>query len=200
MQTLYLVRHGETEWNRAGRMQGSLDSPLTERGQGQARQVGLLLRDLIADPEACKLVVSPLGRARQTAGIIAEAMGIDAGRFAADPLVREVTWGDWNGMTREEIIASDPGHWQRFRDDHWNVAAPGGESWAEMSERARQWLGTPAAQGIVLVVSHGAFGRALRGRYLGLGPEETMALSEPQDAVFRLSQGTASRIDAPLEA
>ncbi len=196
MQTIYLVRHGETEWNRAGRMQGGLDSPLTERGRDQARRVGLLLRDLIEQPDACAMIVSPLGRARQTAGIIADAMGIPADRFTADPLVREVTWGDWNGMTREEIIAADPEHWRRFREDHWIVAAPGGESWAEMSERARQWLDTPAAQGTVLLVSHGAFGRALRGRYLGLGPDETMALDEPQDAVFRLSHGTASRIDA----
>ena len=148
MQTLYLVRHGETEWNRAGRMQGSLDSPLTERGRGQARQVGLLLRDLIANPESCTTVVSPLGRARQTAGIIADAMGIGAERFAADELVREVTWGDWNGMTREEIIAADPEHWQRFRDDHWNVAAPGPAgrdetraSYRSYEESCERWAG-----------------------------------------------------------
>ena len=196
MQTIYLVRHGETEWNRAGRMQGQLDSPLTERGRDQARRVGLLLRDLIDDPAACTLIVSPLGRARQTAGIIAEAMEISADRFAVDPLVREVTWGDWNGLTREEIIAADPAHWQRFRDRHWTVAAPGGESWAEMSERARQWLNQVAALDTVLLVSHGAFGRAVRGRYLAATPEETMALSEPQDAVFRLSQGAVSQIDA----
>ncbi len=196
MLTIYLARHGETEWNRAGRMQGSLDSPLTARGQDQARRIGVVMRDLIDAPEECALIVSPLGRARRTAEIIAGAMGIDADRFTVDPLVREVTWGDWNGLTREEIIAADPEHWQRFRERHWTIAAPAGESWAEMSERARQWLQTPAAQGTVLLVSHGAFGRALRGRYLGLGPDETMALSEPQDAVFRLSQGTVSQIDA----
>ena len=198
MQTIYLVRHGETEWNRAGRMQGHLDSPLTERGRDQARRIGLLLRDLITEPETCTMVVSPLGRARQTAGIIAEAMGVPSERFAVDPLAREVTWGDWNGLTREEIIAADPEHWRRFREDHWQVAAPAGESWAEMSERARQWLGDAGkADGTILLVSHGAFGRALRGRYLGLGPEETMALAEPQDAVFRLSRGTVSQFDAP---
>ncbi len=196
MQTLYLVRHGETEWNRAGRMQGGLDSPLTERGRDQARQVGLLLRGLIDDPSACTMIVSPLGRARQTAGIIAEAMGIPAERFAVNLLVREVTWGDWNGLTREEIIAADPEHWQRFREQHWTVAAPGGESWVEMSERARQWLEQVKALETVLLVSHGAFGRAVRGRYVAASPEETMAMPEPQDAVFRLSQGIATRIDA----
>ena len=196
MQTIYLVRHGETEWNRAGRMQGQLDSPLTERGRDQARRVGLLLRGLIDDADACTMVVSPLGRARQTAGIIAEAMGIAADRFAVDPVVREVTWGKWNGLTREEIIAVDPEHWRRFREQHWTVAAPDGESWAEMSERARQWLDTVAPLETVLLVSHGAFGRAVRGRYLATTPEETMALPEPQDAVFRLTQGIVSQIDA----
>lgn len=196
MQTIFLVRHGETEWNRAGRMQGELDSPLTERGRDQARRVGLLLRALIDDPAACSMVVSPLGRARRTAGIIAEAIRIPADRFAVEPLVREVTWGAWNGKTREEIIAGDPEHWRRFRERHWTVAAPGGESWAEMSERARQWLDRVSALQTVLLVSHGAFGRAVRGRYLAATPGETMALPEPQDAVFRLSQGVASRIDA----
>ena len=106
MQTLYLVRHGETEWNRAGRMQGGLDSPLTARGRDQARRIGLLLRDLIGRPEDCAMVVSPLGRARQTAGIIAEAMGIDGGLFVVDPLVREVTWGDWNGLKAADSAPS----------------------------------------------------------------------------------------------
>ncbi len=197
MLTIYLVRHGETEWNRAGRMQGLLDSPLTDRGRDQARRVGLLLRELIDEPEACTMVVSPLGRARQTAGIIAGSMAIPADRFAVDPRAREVSWGDWNGLTREEIIAANPAHWRRFQDEHWTVAPPSGESWAEMSGRAGRWLAeAEAGRGHLLLVSHGAFGRALRGRYLGLGPSDTMALAEPQDAVFRLSQGTVSQFDA----
>ena len=59
MQTIYLVRHGETEFNRAGRMQGQQDSPLTALGRDQVRRVGRLLRELIPAPDDCAMVVSP---------------------------------------------------------------------------------------------------------------------------------------------
>jgi len=196
MQTIYLVRHGETEWNRAGRMQGWLDSPLTALGEDQARQVGLLLRELITDIDGCALVVSPLGRTMQTAAIIAEAMDIDRARFNADPLVREICWGDWQGLYQSEIAAADPDRWRRFQANRWTDTPPAGESYAEMTGRARQWLNSVADHPTILLVSHGGFGRTLRGHYLGLGPDETLALPEPQDAVFRLCQGVVSQLDA----
>ncbi len=197
MQTIYLVRHGETEWNRAGRMQGWRDSPLTALGEDQARGVGRVLRTLVPEPERCAMVVSPLGRTARTAALIADAMGIDADRFVAEPLVREIGWGDWEGLTHDEIAATDLDRWKRFQADRWGLAPPAGESYGALSERARRWLATVEALETVLLVSHGAFGRVLRGRHLRLGPDDTMALPIPQDAVFRLSQGTVSRIDAP---
>lgn len=196
MQTIYLVRHGETEWNRAGRMQGWRDSPLTPRGEDQARRVGRLLRELIAEPECCAMVVSPLGRTMQTAAIIAEEMDIDGARFDADPLVREICWGAWQGMRHSDIAAADPERWRRFRSNRWTDAPPAGESYAQLADRARQWLAAVADLATVLVVSHGGFGRILRGHYLRLAPDETLALSEPQDSVFRLTQGVVSRLDA----
>lgn len=196
MQTIYLVRHGETEWNRNGRMQGQQDSPLTENGQDQVRRVGLLLGDLLPDPDACTLVVSPLGRTAQTAGIIADAMGIGADRFAVDPMVQEISWGQWEGRTHGEIEAADREGWQRFQADRWSHRPPGGESYADLDDRVRRWLASVADLQTVLLVSHGGFGRALRGRYQGLPQADTLALQAPQDAVIRLSQGVAAQLDA----
>lgn len=198
MNTVYLVRHGETEWNRDRRMQGRRDSPLTTLGQQQARQVGRLLRTLITDPVDCVMVTSPLGRTRQTAALIAAEMGIDVARFALDPQVQEVGWGDWEGMTHAEIAAAVPEAWQHFQADRWRVAPPGGESYAELADRARQWLATTKHHETVLLISHGGFSRVLRGHYLSLPPDETLAQLVPQDAVFRLSQGVATRIDAEV--
>ena len=195
MQTIYLVRHGETEWNRAGRMQGWRNSPLTPLGEDQARRVGLLLRDLIAEPDGCAMVVSPLGRAMQTAAIISEMMDIDSARFGADPLVQEICWGAWQGMSHSEIAAADPDRWRRFLANRWTDAPPAGESYAQLADRARQWLASVADLPTILLVSHGGFGRILRGRYMRLAPDETLALPEPQDAVFRLTQGVVSRLD-----
>ena len=79
---IYLVRHGETEWNRAGRMQGHLDAPLTMRGEAQARAVGETLRELGVG--GFSMVASPLGRTRATAAIIARARLVDgAGRLTS---------------------------------------------------------------------------------------------------------------------
>lgn len=196
MQTIYLVRHGETEFNRAGRMQGQQDSPLTDLGRDQVRRVGMLLRELIPDPDGCAMVVSPLGRTAHAATIIAQAMGIEIDRFAIDPLVQEVGWGKWEGFNRAEIAAADPDGWRNFETNRWTAAPPAGESYADLTDRARQWLASIDDLATVLLVSHGGFGRVLRGHYLRLPPEDTMALPVPQDAVFRLTQGVVSRLDA----
>ena len=196
MQTIYVVRHGETEWNRAGRWQGRKDSPLTPLGEAQARQVGALLRELIPDPDACSMVVSPLGRTARTAAIVSESMEIDIARFAIDPMVREQSGGDWEGLTGDEIAALDPDGWRRFQADSWSHGWPGGETHDELAQRARQWLDLVADLQTILLISHGGFGRMLRCLYAGRPKEDFQAISFPQDAVFRLSHGVVSQIDA----
>ena len=117
---IYLVRHGETEWNLARRYQGWSDSPLTERGLGQAEAIGRLLCSL---PEARS---APLvAGARRTAEIICECLGrSEPLRF--DDRLREISLGSWDGRHRSEIAALRPGHLRRrrlsrmvFRDAGW---------------------------------------------------------------------------------
>ena len=81
---VYLVRHGETLWNREGRMQGRLDSPLTRHGQDQARRMGQMLVRLIDEPTGFSLVSSPLGRAYHTMELIAGELGVDPKRCRID--------------------------------------------------------------------------------------------------------------------
>src|SRR5579864_3425707 len=99
--TIFLVRHGETEWNRARRYQGWSDSPLTARGVAQAAAIG---RGLATIPEAvgAAIVASPLGRARRTAEIIAECLQYKAPiRF--DDRLREISLGSWDGLDRRQV-------------------------------------------------------------------------------------------------
>lgn len=194
-ETIYLVRHGETEWNREGRMQGHLDSPLTERGEDQARRVGRLLADLVAEPADHMVTASPLGRTRSTAALICEALGLDPSLCRTDERLIEITLGEWDGMTADEIAATDGETWRLYRNDHWNFLPPSGESYAMMADRARRWLATTASGPDLIVVSHGAFGRVLRGIYSSLDPGQTLAQEEPQDSIFRLSGGSIARID-----
>jgi broad specificity phosphatase PhoE len=191
---LYLVRHGETAWNREGRVQGHLDSPLTARGIVQARQVGATLAALLEGEQPVALVASPLGRTRHTAELMLEALG---GRVAAvrfDDRLKEIGWGRWEGLTRSEIAAREPATFAAHQRDPWTVGPPGGESWAMLSLRVAAWLESVGQEPRLVVVGHGAWGRALRGLWLGQGPEATLALEQPQDAIFRLATGTVARI------
>ncbi len=195
-QTIYFVRHGETEWNRDRRLQGQSNSALTERGLKQARDVGVLLRQLVGAGDGMPIIASPLKRALRTAKVICGALDRDPAGLRTDDLLKEIGFGRWEGMTFEEVAAADPENLARFERDRWGALPPDGESYALMAERARQWLRDSSAMEEIIVVAHGEFGRVLRGIYCGISPEEMFGLDVPQDVVFRLSEGTISRIEA----
>ena len=104
---IYLVRHGETEWNAQGRFQGCLDSPLTPNGREQARQIGMLLARVLNGYRGVTMHVSPLGRTCDTAEIVRSYVPVAAP--IREPRIREVTIGSWDGLTHEDIDAGWPG-------------------------------------------------------------------------------------------
>jgi broad specificity phosphatase PhoE len=194
---IYLARHGQTEFNVARRYQGQGDSPLTARGQLQARRMGERLAHLIPDFTGWRLAASPLGRARQTAEIIAETLG---GRLAVelDPRLAEVSMGEWDGLTFEEVEARRPRHVEHC-ERHFH--GPGGETFEALAGRLGDWLAEAGAQGRVIAVSHGVSGRVLRGLYTGLPRTRMLRLDAPQDALHLLDSGKVRRIPCePVEA
>ncbi|MBT4673039.1 MAG: histidine phosphatase family protein [Rhodospirillaceae bacterium] len=193
-QTLYLIRHGETEWNRAKKVQGWNDSPLTELGETQARGVAGILAREIADPAEAILYCSPLGRARATAEIIAAELGLDFGLCRFDDDLKELNTGQWDGLTFAEIEAAFPDDLNHFREDSWRNRPPGGESYAMLAARIGKWLDALEETSPVLVVSHGIAGQVFRGLYLGLGEAETVSQDQPQDVVFRLAGGRIAEL------
>ncbi|ODT64390.1 MAG: phosphoglycerate kinase [Phenylobacterium sp. SCN 69-14] len=188
---IYLVRHGQTQFNAERRMQGWLDSPLTDLGRAQGAAIGRLLRSLIGKPDGWRLVASPLGRAQATARLIGEALGLPV---ETDRRVIEVSFGRWDGRLRDELAAEHP---ETFGQGGWQFAAPGGEGVETVEARVGDWLAElpPEPERKVIVVSHGGSGRVVRGAYLGLSREETWAQEVPQDAVFRLAGGAVERFD-----
>lgn len=183
---LYLARHGETAFNVANRFCGDSDSPLTPNGIAEAHRNGRVLRSTLGAGEL-DIVASPLERAVHTAQIMRGEIGRPQLSIATDPRLREISFGAWEGLTLDEIKRRDPEDWQRRIDDRWHHAPPGGESYASVAERAADFLS--GARGTLLVVTHGAVDRIVRGLYAGLAPEEICRLSEPQDEVFRLNAG-----------
>lgn len=151
---LYLIRHGETEWNAAGRMQGWHDSPLTEKGRAQMVALAPLLQGV-----AARAVVSPLGRAVASARIALE--GHD---FATDDRLREVSLGPWDGRGFEELRAAHP---DIFGDPRlgWYDRVPGGEGMAALRARVEDFLATLDAP--TIIITHGVTLRMIRMVILG---------------------------------
>ena len=153
---VYLARHGETEWTLSGRHTGLTDIPLTERGERNARRLG----ERLAGLSFAKVLTSPLRRAARTC----ELAGF--GTVAqADADLREWNYGDYEGLTTQEIRLERP-DWQLFRD-----GCPRGESLAEIGARADRVIAkTRAVDGNVLLFSSAHFLRVLAARWLGLEP------------------------------
>lgn len=181
LKTVYLARHGETDWNRAGRWQGATDIPLNDHGRAQARALAERLRAL-----GVTLVhASDLSRAHETATIVAAELGVAFGEASAR--FRERSFGVFEGLTRVECEARWPAAWQAYMDDFRN-APPDAEPAERVIERMRVGIaraaeGAPGSEGTTLVVSHGASIRMLLGSLAAPGaPQRGPILNA---AIFR---------------
>jgi broad specificity phosphatase PhoE len=142
---------------------------------------------------------SPLGRVRETLALAAEAAGLGHDETCFDPRLREQSWGDWEGLSLPEIEARWPGQLEFRRPQRWTYVPPNGENYAMVVERARPALddiARLAADKPVAVFAHGAIGRVLRGLFLRVPEAEILTMDQPQDAFYRLHQGSAARIAA----
>lgn len=158
LPVVYLARHGETAWSLSGQHTGTTDIPLTERGERNARQLGVRMHGLAF----AKVFTSPLIRAARTC----ELAGFGAAA-QVDPDLREWNYGAYEGRRTVDIHRESP-DWQLFRD-----GCPGGESPAQVGERADRVVArVRALRDDVLLFSSGHFLRVLAARWLGLEPRD----------------------------
>lgn len=151
MTHLYLVRHGQTDWNVEGRWQGQADVPLNEIGRQQAAQIAHSLSEV----GLAAIYSSDLARARETAGALARLTGLEV---KLDPRLREIHQGQWQGLLVSDIQERYGQEFQRRRDDPLNVAPPGGETVLQVRERVVDAIEDIVGQhpdARVAVVSHG---------------------------------------------
>ncbi|WP_279582593.1 histidine phosphatase family protein [Fodinicola feengrottensis] len=156
---MLLIRHGQTEWAAAGRHTGRTDVPLTAVGEQQAKALRPLLAELLGDTTASIVLSSPMERARRTA----ELAGLSV--TGVDPDLAEMDYGAYEGMTTPEISRTVPGF------TVWTHPLPGGETPAQVGERADAVLSrVGAAGGTAVLVAHGHLLRVLGARWVGLDP------------------------------
>lgn len=159
-----LWRHGRTEWNRESRFQGVTDIALDDVGRAQAVRAA---RDL-AHLHPVRIVTSDLTRAVDTARTLSDLVGVPV---LIDPELRETYAGAWQGLTREEIVASDPGTFARWQAGE-DVRPGGGESRSEVGARVaaavERHTADVAPGSVVVVVTHGGATRAGLGHLLEL--------------------------------
>ncbi|MEI7517530.1 MAG: glucosyl-3-phosphoglycerate phosphatase [Mycobacteriaceae bacterium] len=170
VRRLVMLRHGQTEFNAGSRMQGQLDTELTDLGRSQA----LAAAEVLATRQPLLIVSSDLRRAFDTAETLAQCCGLPV---HADPRLRETHLGDWQGLTHDEVDAGSPGARLAWRDDaRW--APHGGESRVDVADRSaplvaelvageRQW-GADDAERPVVLVAHGGLIAALTAALLDL--------------------------------
>ncbi len=182
---VFVLRHGETEWNAQGRMQGAMDSPLTAAGMAQARVQGRILHKAGAAEWAW--YSSPQGRAAATARL---ARGSRRG-ITSDPRLAEITIGTWTGRARSDIMAEAP---HLFEDDDlgWYDHAPGGEGLEALFQRTRTFLDDLTAPSVI--VTHGITSRVLRCHLSGRDWTAFWDMDGGQGCVYHLDGGVQTKL------
>jgi len=189
--TIYYIRHGETEWNALGRLQGTQDIPLNDLGRKQAASAGAILSGLFArdgrSEASLEFVASPLVRARSTMELVRGSLSLPPDQYAIDPRLREIGYGQWEGATLAQMQVEDPDLFARRQTDKWTVSPPGGESYVEVQARVNDWYRQLTAD--TVAVAHGGTARALMVA-LGLEtPDSAADLTIEQGAVYVFGDG-----------
>ena len=184
---IYFLRHGETDWNAAGKLQGRIDIPLNARGRQQARRNGGMLAELIEVPASMHYVASPLLRASQTMQIARDCLKLPENGYDVDDRLLEISFGRWEGKLWSDIKRDDAQAYKARSADAFDHRVPGGESYAMVMARVVSWLQDVTKP--TVVVAHGGIMRCLRGHVLGLPSAAILQLEIPQDKVMLINGG-----------
>jgi probable phosphoglycerate mutase len=187
---LFLVRHGETDWNREGRLQGSKDIPLNELGREQAAEAAGRLRNLVQGYEGLDFVASPMERARETMEILRYRLGLPPKGYRIDERLRELTFGAWEGFTWREVRKSERELALARERDKWGFVPPEGESYRMLAERIRPVL--EGLTGETVMVSHGGVARAVLALVGAVAPGEAAMVDIWQGKILMVSDGRVS--------
>ena len=175
----YLIRHGQTDWNAEGRFQGSVDIPLNDIGRGQAKRNGIAFKAEIPKVEGWRFVSSPLSRARETMEILRANAGLDPKNYELEPQLREVSYGDWERHTIEEILKTNPEGIAARAGNKWGFVPPNGESYLMLANRVQTVLA--AMDRPAVITAHGGVLRSIYYLIGDMDAEDAAIAEVPQD-------------------
>jgi probable phosphoglycerate mutase len=182
--TLYLIRHGETDWNARRLLQGRRDIPLNAVGQGQAVVSGTCLKWLLPDATTVDFIASPLGRTRQTMEIIRQQLGLDVADYRTDERLVEINFGEWEGLDWQQIAERQPERYQARQADPLNFIPTDGENYPHVFERVGSLLNS--LQRDTVLVAHAGVLRSCLALLTDVPDTEVPLLEIPQDQVLMI--------------
>ena len=186
---LYVIRHGQTDYNKEERLQGARDIPLNDTGRAQATANGRTLAGLptLELPlDGFDWVASPLGRTRETMELVRKAAGLDPLAYRTDPLLIELSFGDWEGQTLGEVEMHSPHLIEQRNRGKWRFRPPGerAESYAMLADRTDRFLST--VERPTICVAHGGVIRTLFNRIGKVDGDDAAVIDIPQDRVLKI--------------
>ena len=172
---IYFIRHGETDWNLEGRLQGQKDIPLNDVGRVQAEEAARKLQALVPHYEDLAYVASPMTRTRETMEILRTTLGLHPEVYRLDDRLVELTFGVWEGMTWKEVRKAEPALAALREQDKWHYAPPGGgESYAMLVDRIRPILDDLTRD--TVIVAHGGVARAFLAICCGVSSRQAASM------------------------
>ncbi|HHX67829.1 MAG: histidine phosphatase family protein [Miniphocaeibacter sp.] len=197
---IYLLRHGETKWNKEGRCQGILDSPLTDKGKEQVRKNGRLLGKYISDvkKEDIQMYSSPLGRTKESSKLILNELNGKVTNIIYDSNLQEGNLGLWAGKTKKEISKENNIDFTNFA---WYFNSPRGESYRDIEKRCCKWLRSISniSSNNIILMTHGLVSIVLRGYLLDLDFKEAIKLNVPQNGFYLINNGIINFITEEVD-
>lgn len=186
----YLIRHGETDWNREQRFQGQTDIAMNANGRAQARANGDLLTRFVSDWSQWRFFASPLGRTRETMELLRTAIGLPPRDYSTDRRLIELTFGDWEGHTLAELEHTIPDAVNERHNNKWDYRQPNGESYADGLARVAPFFA--ALDQPAIIVTHGGIVRIVRQMVEGLDRNDAAGQAVPQDQLYFFNGTTGS--------
>lgn len=180
-----IARHGQTEFNRQGRILGQGDSALTAAGLAGAERLAQVLEPLALS----RVVSSPLGRARSTAGILTRGREL---KIESAPALAELSAGEWEGLPRQAVLGRTP-----TMRPGWEARPPGGESYADGQARLEPFLESLSGEdGPILLVGHHCINRVVLKLLLDLGPDLAAGVVCPHETIYVIEGKEVTRLEA----